>query len=318
MLAFKHLMDAYEPIDYLACATSAMREADNSDRIISEIAKFCGMVDAMVVVGGKGSANTRRLVSICRSKGIPTYHIERSEEINDRDFSGYNKVGVTAGASTPRWLINHTLEEIERADKSSFYGLVRRFAKFCVYSYLALSVAAAALSYVFTTYMELPTDFRFAAIAFMYVYALYNINVYFMRKKKERSGMEASRFLHKYKVWLISTTFLCLAGALFLSSQEGTASLVIVAASILLGILFSVELFSLWLIRKSGVKSLQDIPGSKDLFSPLALSTVIVLVPVFSDIPTESLLQIIISFLITASLIFLRSTLLKTLRISSW
>jgi exopolyphosphatase/guanosine-5'-triphosphate,3'-diphosphate pyrophosphatase len=55
MLAFKHLMDAYEPIDYLACATSAMREADNSQKIINEIAKYSGL--KLEVIDGKKEAS---------------------------------------------------------------------------------------------------------------------------------------------------------------------------------------------------------------------------------------------------------------------
>ena len=55
MLAFKYLMEAYEPLDYLACATSAMREAENSDKIITEIAKFSGI--KLEVIDGKREAN---------------------------------------------------------------------------------------------------------------------------------------------------------------------------------------------------------------------------------------------------------------------
>ncbi|WP_340820741.1 exopolyphosphatase [Methanolobus sp. WCC4] len=52
MMAFRHLMDAYEPIDYMACATSAMREADNSDEIISLIKEKSG-IDLNVISGRK-------------------------------------------------------------------------------------------------------------------------------------------------------------------------------------------------------------------------------------------------------------------------
>ncbi|WP_319506964.1 exopolyphosphatase [uncultured Methanolobus sp.] len=52
MIAFKHLMDAYEPIDFMACATSAMREADNSDEIVSMIKKKSG-IDLKVISGRK-------------------------------------------------------------------------------------------------------------------------------------------------------------------------------------------------------------------------------------------------------------------------
>ncbi len=52
MIAFKHLMDAYGPIDFMACATSAMREADNSDEIVSMIKKKSG-IDLKVISGRK-------------------------------------------------------------------------------------------------------------------------------------------------------------------------------------------------------------------------------------------------------------------------
>ncbi|MFC1586321.1 4-hydroxy-3-methylbut-2-enyl diphosphate reductase [Fibrobacterota bacterium] len=280
-----------------------------------EVEELCGFVDAMIVVGGSGSANTRRLVSICRAKGINVHHIESPSEVKDLELTGCRKVGVTAGASTPRWLINHTLEEIESRDTSSFFGMVRRLAKFLVYSYLTLSVAAAALSYVFTTYMEIPRDFHFAAIAFLYVYALHNINTYLLQKVEAGSYKQEFRFLGEHKTWVIGTVSLSLAGAILLSFGTGPAGFAVVAVSILLGILFNVELFSGWLLQKISVKSLRDIPGSKDIFTPLGWSTVIVLVPAFSGVPTGSLLQVSISFLITGALIFLRSTLLHLLDI---
>ncbi len=52
MIGFRHLMDAYEPIEYMACATSAMREADNSDEIISQIRKKSG-IELNVISGRK-------------------------------------------------------------------------------------------------------------------------------------------------------------------------------------------------------------------------------------------------------------------------
>ena len=62
-------------------------------------------VEAMFVVGGRNSANTNRLVEICREAGVPTYHIETVSEIRDEWVRGMRTVGVTAGASTPEWII---------------------------------------------------------------------------------------------------------------------------------------------------------------------------------------------------------------------
>lgn len=62
-------------------------------------------VDAVFVVGGRNSANTNRLTEICSESGVPTYHIETADEIDPKWVDGMSVVGLTAGASTPEWII---------------------------------------------------------------------------------------------------------------------------------------------------------------------------------------------------------------------
>jgi 4-hydroxy-3-methylbut-2-enyl diphosphate reductase len=64
-------------------------------------AALARQVQAMVVVGGYDSANTKRLAQICQATGTPTYHVETAEEIQEEWFGGLDAVGLTAGASTP-------------------------------------------------------------------------------------------------------------------------------------------------------------------------------------------------------------------------
>jgi 4-hydroxy-3-methylbut-2-enyl diphosphate reductase len=66
----------------------------------------------MVVVGGKNSANTRRLADICKNIQPRTYHIEVADEIDPSWFAGAGSVGVTSGASTPDWVINDVVARI--------------------------------------------------------------------------------------------------------------------------------------------------------------------------------------------------------------
>ncbi|MEK7702376.1 MAG: 4-hydroxy-3-methylbut-2-enyl diphosphate reductase [Nitrospirota bacterium] len=79
-----------------------------------EAYKIAKEVQTMVVVGGKNSANTTHLADICREEGIPVYHIETSKEIDNTWFDGISKTGVTAGASTPDWIIKEVVEHLER------------------------------------------------------------------------------------------------------------------------------------------------------------------------------------------------------------
>jgi len=76
-----------------------------------EIAK---KVDCMMVVGGYNSGNTQRLAAICREIQPRTYHIETAKEINPRWLAKKDRIGLTAGASTPSWIIKQLEEEIRR------------------------------------------------------------------------------------------------------------------------------------------------------------------------------------------------------------
>jgi (E)-4-hydroxy-3-methyl-but-2-enyl pyrophosphate reductase len=72
-------------------------------------------VEAFVVIGGHHSANTCKLALLARKTGLPTFHIETAREIEPDEMARFRTVGVTAGASTPEFLISeicHQLAEI--------------------------------------------------------------------------------------------------------------------------------------------------------------------------------------------------------------
>jgi small subunit ribosomal protein S1 len=83
------------------------KERQNAARVLA------GQVDVMLVVGGRNSANTTRLVSVCRQEGKPTYHIEVADEIRPEWLMGATKVGVTAGASTPDWVVEGVIKTLK-------------------------------------------------------------------------------------------------------------------------------------------------------------------------------------------------------------
>jgi 4-hydroxy-3-methylbut-2-enyl diphosphate reductase len=68
-------------------------------------------VQAMVVVGGRNSNNTRELVSLARDRGVPAFHVEQAADLRAEWFTGLEAVGLTAGTST----LDTTIDEVERA-----------------------------------------------------------------------------------------------------------------------------------------------------------------------------------------------------------
>lgn len=76
-------------------------------------AELARTVDAMVVIGGRTSANTRRLVETCQAI-VGTYHVETAAELSDESFRGKRRIGVTAGASTPDSSIDEVEDRLRR------------------------------------------------------------------------------------------------------------------------------------------------------------------------------------------------------------
>jgi 4-hydroxy-3-methylbut-2-enyl diphosphate reductase len=73
--------------------------------------RLLGQVDAMVVVGGRNSNNTRELVLRCREKGRPAFHVQGAVDLDPAWFAGCRTVGLTAGTST----LDQTVEEVRQA-----------------------------------------------------------------------------------------------------------------------------------------------------------------------------------------------------------
>ena len=70
-------------------------------------------VDLMIVAGGRDSANTRHLAVVARDAGVETYHVETADEIQREWLAGHDRVGVTAGASTPDFVIDEVVARLE-------------------------------------------------------------------------------------------------------------------------------------------------------------------------------------------------------------
>jgi 4-hydroxy-3-methylbut-2-en-1-yl diphosphate reductase len=73
-------------------------------------------VDAVVVVGGRNSGNTRRLAELCAERQPKTYHVESADELDPAWFRGTHVVGITAGASTPPEQINGVADRLKDFD----------------------------------------------------------------------------------------------------------------------------------------------------------------------------------------------------------
>lgn len=109
---------------FLEAAEAVKEKTDDEVQIVNTICSatrdrqdaaraLAGEVDAFYIIGGKHSSNSRKLVVVCKEQCEKSFLIETEEEINPEDLKGVERVGVTAGASTPNWLIEKVVKRLE-------------------------------------------------------------------------------------------------------------------------------------------------------------------------------------------------------------
>ena len=103
-LSMKNLDVNYGFVDTI-CNPTKQRQSDTE-----ELAKEC---DIVIVIGGKNSSNSKELYAKCKEFGVESYFIQTKEQLQKEWLIGKEKIGVTAGASTPDYLINEVVERIK-------------------------------------------------------------------------------------------------------------------------------------------------------------------------------------------------------------
>ena len=106
--------DEVEIVNTICSATRDRQEAARA---------LAGMVDAFYIIGGRHSSNSVKLLAVCKEQCEKSFLIETEDEINAGDLTGAEKVGVTAGASTPDWLIKKIVKHLEDIGREQSVGL---------------------------------------------------------------------------------------------------------------------------------------------------------------------------------------------------
>ncbi|ADH85758.1 4-hydroxy-3-methylbut-2-enyl diphosphate reductase [Desulfurivibrio alkaliphilus] len=86
---------------------------DSTHKRQDEVREMCREIDALVVVGGRNSANTKRLAEIAHGLNCPVFLVETEDELEPDKLKKFHCVGVTAGASTPAWIIRQVVAALE-------------------------------------------------------------------------------------------------------------------------------------------------------------------------------------------------------------
>ncbi len=260
------------------CRATEMRQ--------QEAIALAHQVDLMVVVGGRQSANTRRLVELCTAQGTPTIHIETADELQSDTVERYTTVGVTAGASTPLWVIRNVVEALEvlqRRRKPLPVRLVHDLFTVFIYSQVFLALGAAALTFTASRLIGFEPNFYNSLLAFFYVLAMHVLNKQLSLPKDRSLCYGALKFFARYQPVLVGMGVAGLCLSLLLSFALSISVFGLMLISVGLGIIYSLAIIPRGWFAGLRYRRLMDIPGSKDLFMAGAWTVVVVLVPFIEE-----------------------------------
>lgn len=224
-----------------------------------EARRMASEMDAIVIVGGRTSANTRRLAEIITGMGKPAFLVEDESEI-PAEVSRHGRIGVTAGASTPNWLISRVAERLVEMQSRGIRRLLWRVLAFLVRSNLLVALSALAMTLLSVLWQRLHLGFAVLAVPPLYIFGIQVLNAFSESQAQEINEPAQKMFMQENRAWLLPLACACLALALILASIGSPWAGVLTGSAIALGLLYQVR------IPFSRVQ-LVRIPGSKDVFA---------------------------------------------------
>ncbi|MHC4320851.1 MAG: 4-hydroxy-3-methylbut-2-enyl diphosphate reductase [Planctomycetota bacterium] len=299
----KHRYENHRVFDTICSSTSRRQE---------EVISLSEEVDAIVVVGGRGSANTNRLVQISEKRGMPTFLVETEQELNLKKLADYGVIGVTAGASTPNWLLQRVVDKVQnyQGKKSRKMQLFTEKAiTILIGSFMYIGIGAASFSYSSAVLLGINPRVKFCAIATLFLFSMYVLNYFANKEAAALSEPSRAKLYEKHQgVFKVLGIVAAILSSVLAYTVNIDAFFCVFFAS-LFGIAYRVSIIPKKFSSIVRYRSLAQIPGSKEMFISIAWTVSTGLIP-FLGAPESSLSSLPVVLAFTFSMVFMRTVLL--------
>jgi 4-hydroxy-3-methylbut-2-enyl diphosphate reductase len=285
------------------CGSTELRQA--------EVKRLAESVDVIIVVGGRNSGNTKRLFEIARKTGKPAYHIEAETDLESIDIkvlSAARQIGLTAGASTPNWIIKKVHKALEALLVKRQHGWRRAIfdaQRALLLTNIYVSVGAGCLSLACSKLQGITQYFPYIFIAILFVQSMHILNHLIGSKSDQFNDPDRARFYRSNRVMLSLLAIIAGGAGLVIASTLGVLPFVILLAMSFLGLSYNLRL-----IPKSiaGIKyrRIRDVPGSKTILIAIAWGTVTAILPALV-VPDHLSWHMGLVFLWSAGIVFVRT-----------
>ncbi|MBW2450379.1 MAG: 4-hydroxy-3-methylbut-2-enyl diphosphate reductase [Deltaproteobacteria bacterium] len=294
-----HKFPHYKIFDTI-CDSTAKRQA--------EVQKLADSVDAVIVVGGRNSGNTKRLAEISKKTGKPTYFIETESEIDIDALSEAKCIGITAGASTPNWVIKkiyRTLEALPYKKKQGLQRVIFSIQRVLLLTNIYVSIGAGCLCYACIKIQGITNNLHHVLISMLYVLSMHIFNNLIGTKADRYNDPDRSSFYNKNKILLAFLAFAAGGIGLMTAYSVGWFPFLILFGMSIMGLSYNLRFIPKRLSHNK-YRRLRDIPGSKTVLIAMAWGIVTSALPRLS-VSENIHLNTTIIFLWSLSLVFVRT-----------
>lgn len=252
---------------------------DSTSKRQHEVRRLSSGTDLVVVVGGRESANTKRLAEIVKECGKPCMAVETEEDLDRDALRRFRSVGVTAGASTPNWVINRVAREIENTRSPgepvlghTAYRIFRFFHMANLWTALAGACLALAASLLDSRNLS---PLISMTMAFCYIYPMHTLNRLIDVTAGVYNDPERAQFLGAHRPAFFAISFSSLIFCHLLAWSMGPLPFFLLLVITALGIIHTAPVIPF----HGKNRAIRDLPGSKPLFIALAWGAVTVILP---------------------------------------
>lgn len=282
------------------CGSTEKRQA--------EVARLSRSVDAVIVVGGRNSGNTRRLVEIARESGKPAQHVETEADLDTARLESVRSVGITAGASTPNWIIKNVFTELETVlskKRHPWRKSINAVLRALLLTNIYVSIGAGCLSYACIRLQGGGHFYPHVLIAMLYVLSMHILNNLTGRKADRYNDPRRALFYKKNQIILAFFAIVAGGAGLISAFTLGKIHFLILLVMSTLGLSYNLRLVPKSLSPRKCVR-IKDLPGSKTILIALAWGVVTALLPSLSTTPYLQVDTALI-FVWSTTMVFIRS-----------
>jgi (E)-4-hydroxy-3-methyl-but-2-enyl pyrophosphate reductase len=284
---------------------------DSTERRQTEVQRLAQAVDAVIVVGGRNSGNTQRMVEIARQTGKAAYHVESEADLSELDLealSSARQIGITAGASTPNWVIKkvyRALEAVLFKRKQGWRRVLFEIQRTLLLTNTYVSIGAGALCYACSKLQGIQQTFPFILISMLYVQSMHILNHLTDTRADRFNDPNRAQFYDHHKTLLAILAMLAGGAGLMIAYRIGIFPFMALLIMSLLGLSYNLKVVPQWFATFK-YRRLRDIPGSKTLLIAIAWGIVTAVLPPLSKFGSINWVNILVA-LWASGMVFVRT-----------